>query len=195
MEECGKKWICSKCRLQILPELKFLKSKIDKRRLLFVGFYEGKIRNLLLQFKFQEKAYIANFFAQVIKGNERFTEYLMGYDYVIPVPMHKNKKKCRGYNQAELLTKEISKAVGVKCLTNCLVKIKDNKIQSKLNKTQRKENVKGSYKIVDYTTILNKKILLIDDIYTTGSTAQACIKELQKAKPEQIDVLVMAKTK
>ena len=167
----------------------------NKRRILFMSFYEGKIKKLLLQFKFQEKAYIANFFAQVIKDNKNFVQYLLEYDYIIPVPMYKKGQKRRGYNQSDLLAKEISKATGVKCISNYLVKIKENKVQSKLNKIERIQNVKNAYKILEYTMINNKKILLLDDIYTTGSTTQACIKELQKANPKQIDILVMAKTK
>ena len=191
----GRWWICPKCKIHLKPELKFFRIKRKKNRILFVSFYEGRLRKLLLQFKFQEKSYIGNFFAEVISRNKKFTGYLKEYDYMIPVPMYKENEKERGYNQAELITKEISRRIGIKYTNGCLIKIKPNQKQSRLNETQRIEHVQGVYEVQNGDIIKNKKILLVDDIYTTGSTVRACIRELRKANPKQIDILVMAKTK
>ena len=68
-----------------------------------------------------------------------------------------------------------------------------NKEQSKLNKEDRQQNIQGVYSIQNEEIITNKKVLLIDDIYTTGSTVNECSKILQQARPEKIGVLVLAK--
>ena len=78
-------------------------------------------------------------------------------------------------------------------MKNSLAKIKQNKKQSTLTEKQRTENVKDVYKLENKNEIYNKRILLLDDIYTTGSTVKACVKELKKGKPQTIDVLVIAK--
>ena len=191
----GKRWICPRCKLGIKKELKYFRIKKKTKKIFFVGFYEGKIRELLLKFKFTEKPYICNFFAEIISSNEKFSSYIKGYDYIIPVPMFVDNKKNRGYNQSELIAKKLSKKIGVECITDCLEKVKMNQTQSRLNETERAKNVRGVYKIKNEEKLRDKKILLLDDIYTTGSTVGECKRELRRAKPKKIDVLVMAKTK
>lgn len=195
---CGKinkKWICPKCYLKIKKELKYYIMKKKDTNIIFIGFYENNLRKLLLKFKFNEKAYIANFFVEIIKKKWDYIEYIKKYDYIIPVPMHKNNKRIRGYNQTEVLAKILAKECKVEYLENALFKVKENKRQSTLDRIQRKENVKNVYKLNEKDLIKNKKILLIDDIYTTGSTFEACKNELEKAGPRKIDILVIAKKK
>ena len=78
-------------------------------------------------------------------------------------------------------------------VNNCLIKTKNIIEQSKLNKEDRQQNIQGVYSIQNEEIITNKKVLLIDDIYTTGSTVNECSKILQQARPERIGVLVLAK--
>ena len=87
----------------------------------------------------------------------------------------------------------MAKKLEIDCETECLFKNKDTTMQSKLNKEQRKENIKGVYLLKNEEKINNKNILLIDDIYTTGSTVNECIKTLKKAKIKNIDILTIAK--
>ena len=78
-------------------------------------------------------------------------------------------------------------------MNNCLIKTKNIIEQSKLNKEDRQQNIQGVYSIQNKKIITNKKILLIDDIYTTGSTVNECSKILQQANPKKIGILVLAK--
>ena len=73
------------------------------------------------------------------------------------------------------------------------IKIQNNKAQSTLNKEERKNNVKNVYKLINKEKIDNKKILIFDDIYTTGATIEACIEEISKANVKQIGILTLAK--
>ena len=75
------------------------------------------------------------------------------------------------------------------------MKIRQNKRQSTLDRKQRRENVKDAYKLINSESIKDKKILLMDDIYTTGNTVEACKNELKKGRAQEIDILVIAKKK
>ena len=112
------------------------------------------------------------------------------YDIIIPVPMYKTKKDTRGYNQAEVLAKELG---GVPMKNDVLIKIIDTKKQSTLNKEERSQNLIGAYKIQNSEIIQNKNIILIDDIFTTGSTVNECSKILKQAGAYEICVLTIAK--
>ena len=76
---------------------------------------------------------------------------------------------------------------------NTLIKVKNNKVQSTLNQKERLENTKNVYKLINLEKINNKRVLIFDDIYTTGATINACIEEVKKANPEKTGVLTLAK--
>lgn len=193
---CGKiykKWICPKCYYNLKNELKYEKHKEDKFYLYYISSYENSIRKLLLKYKFKECAYLANTFVEILSKNKKIVQEIEKYDYIIPVPMHNINKSIRGYNQTEILAKKIKRRFGIMYKTDILLKIRQNKRQSELNEKQRIENVKNIYKLQNESILENKKILLLDDIYTTGSTIKACIKELEKSNPKKIDALVVAK--
>ncbi len=126
--------------------------------------------------------------------NENFCRIVKNYDIIISVPISKKRYKQRGYNQSLLIAKELSKKLDLKLVKNCLYKNKNIVEQSKLGREKRMENVKGVYKIRNSEILNNKKILLIDDIYTTGSTVNECCKTLiYNANIKEIGVLTIAK--
>lgn len=193
---CGrvyKKWICPKCYYNLKNEFKFIKQKQEDFYLYFMSKYENQVRKLLLKFKFKESAYLASTLVEILNKNQKIVKELKKYDYIIPVPMHTINKKIRGYNQTEILAKEIEQKIGIKYKKDIILKIKQNKRQSELKEKERIENVKNVYKLQNKEILENKKILLLDDIYTTGSTIKSCIKELKKSKAKKIDALVIAK--
>ena len=195
---CGngfKNWLCPKCKLLLKEELKYNVIVSNNRSVYFLGFYEKKIKDLILDFKFKDKPYIGKAFSYLILLNDNWKEKLKKYDLILAVPMFNKNKKIRGYNQAEILAKEIGNRTGMQYRKDVLYKIKDNAKQSSLSIHQRKENVKNVYTVKKKETISNKKILLVDDIYTTGNTVKSCINELGLINPKQVDILVIAKTK
>lgn len=195
---CGKenkRWICPKCKLLLKEELKFKKIVNNYRTIYFLGFYEKRIKKLILDFKFKEKSYIGKGFSYLFLLNEEWKESFRNYDLIIPVPMFKKSKRMRGYNQSEILAKDLSIKLKVEYKKDILCKIKNNRKQSTLSIHQREENVKNVYQIKKKEIISDKKILLIDDIYTTGNTVKSCIKELELSGAKSVDVLVISKTK
>ena len=198
---CGKlntEWLCIKCRnmLEKLAIFQITKENLQKsyfQELISIFPYEGMARQLLLSYKFNEKSYMYVCFVNFILKNKKIFEKIQSYDTLIPVPLSKKRMKERGYNQSLLIAKKLSRELNISLQSNCLFKTRNIIEQSKLNKEQRKDNIRNVYELKNGEILNNKRILLIDDIYTTGSTVNECAKILQQAKPEKIDVLVVAK--
>ena len=155
--------------------------------------YEGIIRKKLIDYKFNEKSYLYKTFSKIILNNTKIYRFLKNYDIIVPVPMSNLKYNNRGYNQTELIAKEIAKNLKIDVSIRNLVKIRETETQSLLTKEQRKENVNGAFEIVNYNEFKDKHIILFDDIYTTGSTINECVKKLKKANPKGILALTSAK--
>ena len=189
-------YFCKKCetKLKYLKEDKIIKTK-DKEfsYLLFAYQYKDEIRNKILSFKFGDKPELSDTFVKVLLNNQKICGFLKNYDIIIPVPMQAKKKKIRGYNQTELIAKKFAIKLGLEYLQDVLKKCKSTAMQSSLSLEERQSNVIGAYKLDNVQKILNKKIILFDDIYTTGSTARECVKTLKIANPKEISVLVLAK--
>lgn len=158
--------------------------------------YENLIRSEILALKFQEKPYVYKTIAYFLKNMKKSFENLEMYDIMIVVPISRQRHKERGYNQSYLIAKEIAKIIKIPITCKVLYKTKNTAPQSSLNKKQREENAKGAYNIShNIDKIKNKRILLLDDIYTTGNTVNECAKVLIKngIKRENIGVLTIAK--
>ena len=201
---CGKvntKLICNRCNIKLKKEFLFqsddYNNDLSKNFIEHYYFfkYQDLIRNQILSLKFHEKSYIYKTISYFLKNNQKSFENLKKYDIIIIVPISKKRKKERGYNQSELIAKEISKIINVEIVPNILYKIKNTVPQSSLNRKQREENPKGAYRAKKCEKIKDKRILLVDDIYTTGNTINECAKVLvQKGiNRNQIGVLTIAK--
>ena len=106
--------------------------------------------NGMNDYKFNDKSYLYELFSKIITKNEKICGILEKYDIIIPVPIHKKRKQKRGYNQSEIITRQISKKIPSLVHENTAIqKIKHNIEQSSLSKEQRKQNVKDVYKIVN----------------------------------------------
>lgn len=189
--------ICRKCERELN---KRAKCKIDRyynryfRKHFYLFQYEGIIKSRLVNYKFNEKVYIYKAFVNFMLKNKKVCCFLKNYDIIIPVPIHKNRKLERGYNQSALIAKELSKQfVHLQYVEDVLVKKRNNKPQSTKTKVERKKDVIGAYFLKNQEKLYNRKILLLDDIYTTGSTVNECCKVLKQAKVKCVDVITIAK--
>ena len=177
--------LCPKCTVRLNN---IAKNKIevyeDKnfKNHIYLFKYDGIIKERLIKFKFNDKPYIYKAFVNFLIKNEKICRFLKSYDIIIPVPIHYNRKVTRGYNQSALISKEIAKILHIDYSENMLLKKINNKPQSTKNKEDRKANVIGVYYIKNKYKLLNKKVLLVDDIYTTGSTVNECARLLKQAR-------------
>ena len=156
--------------------------------------YKDQIRKLIIDYKFKDKAYIYKIFSEIIIKNQKICRILKSYDIIIPVPIHNKRKKERGYNQSELIARDIASKIGEIKFDNKIIKKKiNNKKQSSLTKNERRCNVENVYEIINQEKIINKKIVLFDDIYTTGCTVNEISKLLKNNGAREVLVFTIAK--
>jgi len=183
--------ICNDCRL-ILPifdESIASGTYIDWTCAVF--FYENSIRDSLLRFKFHAMGQYAHIYGNLM-ATAVSAKSATKYDAITWIPISKKRRRKRGYDQSKLLAAEIATCLNLP-LVETLVKKRDNPAQS-MQTTQegRKANVLGVYDCADKTAVDGKSLLLIDDIWTTGSTANEAARILLTAGAAQIDCAVLA---
>lgn len=196
---CGKmdpNWLCPNCQRRVERLEKSCVVEMENKKyekLLYLFRYESLVRKLILRYKFSNKAYLNHFFANRIAENEENRKLLKQYDMIIPVPMHKKKMQKRGYNQTELVANELEKSLGIPARKDILSKVVNTTTQSKLGGKARQSNIQHAFFIQNDIEVEDKKIILLDDIYTTGATSEECSRVLKEAGASAILVLVLAK--
>ena len=186
----SKEYICEKCFKEIKDYI--IKTNIRTTRFHLLK-YKDFIRNEMILYKFYDKSYLYKMFCQIYIKDKNACEFIKNYDIIIPVPIHKKRMLKRGYNQSELIAKFLGEYFHIVVYTDVLKKQKNAKQQSKLKKEQRISNIKSVYKVENVQKILGKKILILDDIYTTGATANECKKTLSLAGAKEVGILTIAK--
>lgn len=160
--------------------------------------HQQPVSGVIYQYKFHNKRCYARIFAKEIVKNYGWAISKWKIDVIIPVPLHKSKRRKRGYNQAEILAEEIARAwqsevVGkdMIVLKNVLFRIKKTKPQKLLDDFERQKNLQGAFSIkTNWKPV--KNVLLIDDIYTTGATIQKIAQELKRAGVENVYFLTIS---
>lgn len=112
---------------------------------------------------------------------------------IIPVPLDKKREKWRGFNQAKEIGKNLSQSLKIPLEGNILIKIKKTALQTQLNKKEREKNVRGAFLVKNSQVIKGKKILLVDDVYTTGSTLEECARVLKDSGAKEVLGVVVAR--
>ena len=168
----GKQMLCPQCLQEKKPLFRLQRSAVK---------YDCFSKKAVLALKFMDKTENAKIFAKWLKlaGKDIFSA---GADLLVPVPLYYTRLIKRRYNQSALIVKELSLLTGIKTDMRSLVKIKSTKPQARFsNRNSRIKNIK------------DKRVVLIDDVFTTGSTARECAKALLAAGAKSVDVLTVAK--
>jgi len=153
--------------------------------------FEGVIRKAVHEFKYRNLRAIAGQLAHFL--GDYLTENPIPYEVLVPVPLHDKRLKERGYNQSALLAKELSRITGFPVNETCLVRNVYNVPQAKTrNVEERKQNVIGIFSVVN-DDLLEKKVLLIDDVTTSGATLNACASPLKKTGAASVWGLTLAR--
>ena len=141
-------------------------------------YYKGAVRRGVQRYKFRDKPSSSRFFIDACakKVSEEYAGYII--DVVTAVPMHKDDKKERGFNSADLLAKGIAKKLKLNCDCEILQKPYKNKKQRTLSMNERAGNVLGVYEVAKPEAVTGKTVLLCDDVFTTGATFDECAKML-----------------
>jgi len=132
---------------------------------------------------------LGSLFAEFSFSDMTFSDYKM----IIPVPLHKQKLRERGFNQALLLAKKIGKKYSLPVNFSLLKRHKFTLTQTGLNRREREENIKGAFSVVDRKAVVGESLILIDDVFTTGATVNECARTLLKAGARKVAVLTLAR--
>jgi competence protein ComFC len=157
-----------------------------------VCHYSGIIKDSLMRYKFFSKPSYYRAFARLLTDKVKKMTDLSKFDIIISVPLHRSKEKIRGYNQSLLISKELSKGLGVPEYSRLLSRIRDTGSQSLLSKAERYYNVKDAFEICNVEMIKDKVVLLVDDIMTTGNTIDECSRILKAAGAKAVVGAVIA---
>ncbi len=187
---CGKPFTSREGVSHICMDCIKNKNKFERARCVFE--YSGTIAKLIQRFKFSDQVNLSSFFIK-----ELFTLYQRdfpgtGIDAIVPVPLSAKRLRQRSYNQALLLARGLSKKLRIEYYQGILEKIRETAPQSTLHADKRYENVKDAYAVSNKRMIKGKRILLVDDVITTGATVNACVSALKKAGTKKVQVLAIA---
>lgn len=154
--------------------------------------YGESERDLIHRFKYKEEAYLGKKMAEAMY--DRIKDEELEVDLVLAVPMYPKKQKVRGYNQAELLGKSLAKRMEKPYNGKVLLRIRETEPMSNLGAEERVKNVRGAFCILEKSLekVNRKAILLVDDIYTTGSTMDSCAEVLLEAGASCVFVYAFA---
>lgn len=157
------------------------------------SIYDGVVREMILLMKFKKIRIFGETLTKIAYEHLKENNSIFDCDLIIPVPISNKRKTLRGFNQSEVIAEKLSKLLKKSILKNVLIKKIDTIPQSLLSFRERMENVRGSFKVKGNEPLKGKSILLVDDIYTTGSTVSECCKVLLKAGAKEIKVFTIAR--
>ncbi|MDR1693970.1 MAG: ComF family protein [Lactobacillaceae bacterium] len=155
--------------------------------------YDDFSKNMILAFKFMDKTENASTLSKWMfaAGKDIFSS---GVDLIIPIPLHYTRLLKRKYNQSALLAKKLGKLASIKVDYSSVIRAKKTKPQVEFSGKARLKNVKNAFGVKHQNKIKGKRILLVDDVYTTGSTLKECAKVLLKSGAASVDFITAART-
>jgi len=164
------------------------------------GSYDGGLRDLIHLLKYQQvrpaAAVLGRMLAETITGVE--TTLLPGLIAVVSVPLHVRKRAQRGFNQSELIARAALKQLGrperFQMLIGVLVRRRETASQIGLTRHQRRENLRGAFAVADPQRLAKRNVLLVDDVFTTGTTVSECARVLRRAGANRVWVATVART-
>lgn len=180
---CGKPLVsdssltCSEC-INDEPAFEYARS---------FGLYDGALRKAINHLKYYGKRRLAGPLAELMMDMQ-----MPHADAVIPVPLFKSRLRQREFNQSALIARFIAGNLKVQLLINCLMKTRDTSPQVGLRYNERIKNVRNAFTVDNEGSILGKRIILVDDVVTTGSTIRECAKTLKKAGVSHVYVISLA---
>lgn len=179
----GESHTCSEC---LLEKRYFRKARA-------FGVYDGSLMEAIHLFKYRKKSLLSRPLSTLAR--ETFFQFwdVGGIDLLVSVPLHVKRLRERGFNQAHLLIRRWARQDGIVLEGLTLIRSRWTEPQTTLSRTERRKNIKGAFSLRHPEKIKGRKVLLVDDVYTTGATVNECARVLMKAGAEFVDVLTLAR--
>ncbi len=155
--------------------------------------YDGVVKDLILLYKYRGFEVLSGVLADfLIRSLGREEDLWSGVEAVIPVPLHSAKEKSRGFNQARLLAKRLGRQKNIPLVAGRLVKVRPTPAQTTLEARERETNLKGAFQVRKTDALRGRVVILVDDVYTTGSTIRECSRALKKAGTKEVRAVTIA---
>ncbi len=150
-------------------------------------------RGVIHAFKYADQPYLSSYLAGWM--NKEWDKYpdLKEAQLILPVPLYKKKQRQRGYNQSELLARELAKLRNLPLDTTSLIRSRNTPSQTKLGREGRLQNMSGAFSCVNPAAVKGKIVLLIDDVATTGATLEGCAEALKAAGAKKVIAYTLAR--
>lgn len=153
--------------------------------------YDGDSRALVLRFKHGDRIGAATHFARWMA--RAGSELLAESDLIVPVPLHRWRLLHRRYNQAALLALALSRLSGISCAPDALTRARSTPSQGQMGRKARRANVRGAFRLARPVEVAGKRVLLVDDVLTSGATAGECAETLIRGGAEKVDLLTLSR--
>jgi ComF family protein len=200
----GENMVCSNCMLEI-PRTYFhlynqnalfrrLNGRIPLQSAFAFFFFRkgGKVQHLLHALKYDRHPEIGEALGEVYGEELKKVELNQKFDCIVPVPLHPVRLRTRGYNQSEEFGRGLSKSLNIPLLSDALVRTVKTDSQTRKSKLNRWRNVTEVFQLQEPEQIYNKRVLLVDDVITTGATIEACAQELVTSSTTSVSIASIA---
>ncbi len=196
--------ICTQCQVT-LPRVesdsgakaavaaKFVGYREAKGVVSFLAFTKkGKVQNLLHALKYKNKPEVGVLLGKMMAQELAEKGSFPVADLIVSVPLHKKRRRERGYNQSDAFAEGLSEITGIPWSGSALARIRYTKSQTGKTKTERQENVKDIFEVLDPQQIRGKRIILVDDVLTTGATLESCLNLLLRSGCDSVSIMTIA---
>ncbi len=157
------------------------------------GEYDGSLGDVIQLFKYRGVLALKDFLAACLAQTAQEELELGEINAIVPVPLHRSRERERGFNQSAVLAGALARQLGLPVREALLLRHRKTRPQTGLTFAQRRRNVRGAFAVRSGVTIDKLRILLVDDVYTTGATAHACARALRRAGARSVVVLTVAR--
>jgi competence protein ComFC len=178
----GKSLLCGQC----------MEEKRTFRRGYFGFYFEGRLRDTIHAFKFSGRRDAGRQLVRLVE--QKLCGFADTFDCIVPLPVTERRLLERGFNQSFIVGEEISNITGKEIYPSVLVKTKKTEDQYTLSKEERKKNIRGVFTVKNSSIIKDKRVLLVDDLFTTGYTAQEASRTLLKSSVKEVIFFALART-
>lgn len=157
------------------------------------GRLEDPLQSIIHQFKYGSHPSLARPLARLLHALwvQGFQDRALAM--IVPVPLHKARQKERGFNQAWLLARHLSRWTQIPLMDRVLIRYRSTEVQAGLSRGQRRRNIRGAFRVADRAAVRKRAVLLVDDVFTTGATLNECARMLRKQGAHRVDVLTVAR--